>query len=164
MESRLYTTPEASRTTGIPEGTIRSWLSRHAGVFQEGTHIIIEESGRKLWTEEGIQLLQSRAEVSNASESASPDTAQSDAFISPGDFLEMILDQGSEELATRYFVELPVRTLERIKRMLAAPTDLERNIVKSSVQEAINLGRVTLLAPRNTLNLRSLPYAENQGE
>lgn len=166
MEQQLYTTPEAAKLTGIPEGTIRAWLSRHAGLFELGKHLVKEESGRKLWTQEGIELLRSRAAASkDATENATHTAANSatdDQFVSPTDFLETILDHGSEELATEYFRQLPGRTLERIKRMLHSPTAEERLVVKSSVTEAIALGRVQLLQPRE--NLRSLPYAtDDQG-
>ena len=161
MEQQLYTTPQAAQMTGIPEGTIRSWLSRHAGVFEVGQHIIIEESGRKLWTDEGLEILKSRkTTLGTATENATASAANSDAdgdFVSPTNFLETILDHGSEELAMEYFNQLPGRTLERIRRMLHSPTAEERLVVKNSVQEAITLGRVQLLAPRE--NFRSLPYA-----
>ena len=43
---KLYTTAEASEKTGIPQGTIRSWLTRHSELFQVETHVQIDEHGK----------------------------------------------------------------------------------------------------------------------
>lgn len=137
--SQLYTTPEASKETGIPEGTIRSWLSRHPGVFEVNVHIVIEDSGRKMWTETGLQLLRSRA-----SENAAEDVAENDAGIE-GDILESLLEAGSQSLAMKFFEQLPTRTIARIRRMLTNPTPEEREIVSESIQTAIGAGTNHLL-------------------
>lgn len=137
----LYTTPEASKETGIPEGTIRSWLSRHPGVFEIGNHIIVEDSGRKLWTEAGLQLLRNRA-TENAAENA----AETDAAMGiDDDILEPLLQAGEERLAMKFFQLLPERTLARIRRMLINPTQEEREIVHQSTQAAIAAGTQHLL-------------------
>lgn len=137
---QLYTTPEASRETGIPEGTIRSWLSRYPGVFQVNIHLIIEESGRKMWTAAGLELLRSRT---TAPENATPDAANFDA----DDLLEALLEQDSQQLAYAYYRLLPQRTLQRIKQMRCNPTPEDREIVTNSVRGAINAGTSHLLLP-----------------
>ena len=71
---QLYTTPEASKTTGIPEGTIRSWLSRYPEAFQPDIHLAQQE-GKKLWTEAGLELLRQRDAENKAKGNAAPETA-----------------------------------------------------------------------------------------
>lgn len=137
---QLYTTPEASKETGIPEGTIRSWLSRHSGLFQVNVHIVIEESGRKMWTALGLELLRSRT---SASEDATPHIAKYDA----DDLLEALLDEDSRTLARAYWQNLPIRTLQRIREMRLNPTPEDRKIVADSVRSAINAGTSHLLLP-----------------
>ena len=102
----LYSTPEASKLTGIPEGTIRSWLSRYPQVFQLETDIIIEESGRKMWTDTGIQKLRSRA-----TQNVADNVADSDAV----DVLDELLEHDSEALADEYYRQLPGRLLMKIR-------------------------------------------------
>lgn len=163
---QLYTTPEAAKLMGIPEGTIRSWLSRDVGVFEVGRHVIIQDNGRKVWTEEGIKLLGSRGATDKAAENATADAAssdpKSDAFISPQDFLEELLEDSSTELALRFFDQLPDRTLQRIQRMMQNPTQEEKQIVNNSFQTAIATGRLQLLQPLQ--QLRTLPYATDETE
>ena len=149
----LFSTPQASKLTGIPAGTIRSWLSRLTGVFEEGVHIIKEESGRNMWTRAGIEFLKTRG----ATEDAIEDDAESVECDSPVSFLDQLLDEGSEELALRYFQELPGRTLTRITRMLQNPSPEERKIVTVSVQKAVATGKLQLLSPKS--QHRELPYA-----
>lgn len=134
----LYTTPEASRETGIPESTIRSWMRRHPGVFQIDTHVVVEESGRKLWTEAGLELLRSRA-----SENATADDAETDAT----DLLEELLEGHAQQLAREYWRLLPGRVLHRIRQMQNNPTPEEREIVQTSIRAAINAGTSHLLLP-----------------
>ncbi|YAF95162.1 MAG: hypothetical protein AB3A66_21700 [Nodularia sp. CChRGM 3473] len=136
--SQLYTTPEASRETNIPESTIRSWLRRHPGVFLVDVHVVVEDSGRKMWTEAGLELLRSRA-----SENAPDDDANSDA----DDLLEALLDHDSQQLAREYWRQLPGRVLQRIKQMRDNPTPEDREIVTISVRAAINAGTSHLLLP-----------------
>ncbi|MBD2204952.1 hypothetical protein H6G33_04165 [Calothrix sp. FACHB-1219] len=135
----LYTTPQASQVTGIPEGTIRSWLSRHPGVFQIDVHLIADEHGQKLWTEAGIELLRSR----RASKNAADDVAENDA----GDLLESLLDHSAETLALEYWRLLPGRVLHRIKQMQQNPTPQQRQVIQTSVHAAINAGTEHLLLP-----------------
>lgn len=140
----LYTTPEASKATGIPESTIRSWLRRHPEVFQFDIHVVSDEHGVKLWTEAGIELLHSRrAAPKNATESDAEFDAESDA----PDLLESLLDQDAERLAQEYWRQLPGRTLQRIKQMRDNPTPEQRQIVQLSVRTAINSGTEHLLLP-----------------
>ncbi|GAX46409.1 hypothetical protein NIES4075_74330 [Tolypothrix sp. NIES-4075] len=137
---QLYTTPEASKETGVPEGTIRSWLSRYPGVFQVDVHIIIEDTGRKMWTVAGLELLRSRK---TAGENATPGVANFDA----DDLLEALLEQDSQQLARAYYQMLPLRTLQRIKQMRCNPTAEDRGIVTNSVRSALNAGTSHLLLP-----------------
>jgi hypothetical protein len=137
--SNLYTTPEAAKVTGIPEGTIRSWLSRHPGVFQLDVHLVADEHGQKLWTEAGIELLRSR----RASKNAADEVAENDA----GDLLESLLDHGAATLAREYWRLLPGRVLHRIKQMRDNPTSEDRVIIQTSVRAAINAGTEHLLLP-----------------
>ena len=133
--AELYTTGQAAEKTGIPEGTIRSWMSRRPGTFTIGVDIIVEESGRKMWTETGLTTLQKQ---------------RGDADESPGatsfdDILEPLLDDGSRQLAYKFFEQLPLRTLHRIQLMMANPSDEERQIVQQAVDRAINQGTIALL-------------------
>lgn len=137
--SNLYTTPEAARLTEIPESTIRSWLTRHPGVFQLDHHIVIDDHGVKLWTESGIELLRSRRAGNNATD----DVAKSDA----DNFLERLLDHDATQLAQEYWRQLPGRVLHRIKQMRDNPTPEERELVKLSFQTAIASGTSHLLLP-----------------
>lgn len=137
---QLYTTPEASKEIGIPEGTIRSWLTRYPGLFQPDLHIVIEETGRKMWTVAGLDLLRSRKA---AGENATPDVANFDAE----DLLEALLEQDSQQLARAYYQMLPIRTLQRIKEMRLSPTPKDREIVTNSVRSALNAGTAHLLLP-----------------
>jgi hypothetical protein len=137
---QLYTTPEASKETGIPEGTIRSWLSRYPGLFQIDIHVVIEETGRKMWTAAGLDMLRSRK---TAGENATPDAANFDAE----DLLEALLDQDSEQLARAYYQMLPIRTLQRIREMRLNPTPEDKQIVANSVRSALNAGTSHLLLP-----------------
>jgi hypothetical protein len=163
LEQRLYTTPEASKETGIAEGTIRSWLSRHAGVFEIDRHVVIDESGRKLWTEEGLNLLRSRSGSGDKSaENATATAAKSDSFTSPQDFLEEVLEDSATQLALRFYQELPSRTLQRIQQMMQNPTQEEKELIKTSVQSALAIGRLQLLQPLQ--QLRGLPYATDEAE
>ncbi len=163
---QLYTTPEAAKLLGIPEGTIRSWLSRDVGIFEIDKHLIIQENGRKVWTEEGIKLLGSRSATTPATENATPIAAnsdsKSDAFVSPHDFLEEVLDDSATQLALRFYQELPNRTLQRIQQMMQNPSKEERELVKTSVQTALAMGRLQLLQPLQ--QLRGLPYATDETE
>lgn len=136
----LYTTPQASEVTGIPENTIRSWMRRHAGIFHVGTHIIIEDSGRKLWTDAGIELLRSRT---NAPESA-PDE---DSEISADNFLEQLLEHDSNQLALEYYRQLPSRVIHRIKQMRDNPTPEEKQLITLSFSQAVSAGTHQLLLP-----------------
>ncbi|MHC5862045.1 MerR family transcriptional regulator [Nostoc sp.] len=135
----LYTTPEAAKLTGIPESTIRTWLTRYPDVFQFDIHVVNDEHKQKLWTEAGIELLQSR----RASKNATDDDANLDA----PDLLESLLDEDAQRLANEYWRQLPGRTLQRIKQMRDNPTPEQRQIVQTSVRAAINAGTEHLLLP-----------------
>lgn len=137
--SNLYTTPEAAKLTGIPENTIRSWMRRHPDVFHTDLHVIIEQSGRKLWTDAGIELLQSR----NASIPALEVDAETDA----DNLLELILDHDASQLAREYWRQLPARVLHRIKQMKTNPTPEDRELVQASFRAAITAGTHNLLLP-----------------
>ncbi|OUL36372.1 hypothetical protein BV372_08115 [Nostoc sp. T09] len=139
--SNLYTTPEAARETGIPEGTIRSWLTRKRGEFLIDTHIVIEEgTGRKLWTEVGLELLRSRAGNPSDEEITSEEPEDFDNLV-----LDPIVEATTERLAIRYFQLLPARTIARIQQMLTNPTPEERELVETSIQNAIAAGTHHLL-------------------
>ena len=143
MTQQLYTTPDAAKATGIPESTIRSWLSRHPEVFQFNVHVVTDEHKQKLWTEAGIELLQSR----RASKNATDDDANLDAESDAPDLLESLLDEDAERLANEYWRQLPGRTLQRIKQMRDNPTPEQRQIVQTSVRAALNTGTEHLLLP-----------------
>ncbi|MEH1785520.1 MAG: hypothetical protein V7L23_07985 [Nostoc sp.] len=139
----LYTTPEAARLTGIPGSTIRTWLTRYPEVFQFDVHVVTDEHKQKLWTEAGIELLQSR----RASKTATDDDANLDAESDAPDLLESLLEEDSQRLANEYWRLLPGRTLQRIKQMRDNPTPEQRQIVQTSVRAAINAGTEHLLLP-----------------
>jgi hypothetical protein len=141
--SQLYTTPEAARETGIPESTIRSWMSRHPDVFQLDIHVCIDEHGVRLWTDAGIEMLRSR----RASKTATDDDANFDADLDTTDLLESLLEEDARRLAEEYWRLLPGRTLQRIKKMRDNPTPEQRQIVQTSVRAAINAGTEHLLLP-----------------
>jgi DNA-directed RNA polymerase specialized sigma24 family protein len=139
----LYTTPEVAKQTGIPESTIRTWLTRHPEVFQFDVHVITDEHKQKLWTEAGIELLQSR----RASKNATDDDANFDAESDAPDLLESLLESDAQRLANEYWRLLPGRTLQRIKQMRDNPTPEQRQIVQLSVRAALNAGTEHLLLP-----------------
>ncbi|MEH1765783.1 MAG: hypothetical protein V7L27_07975 [Nostoc sp.] len=139
----LYTTPEAAKATGIPESTIRSWMRRHPQVFQFNVHVVADEHGVKLWTQAGIELLESRRATKDATESDAENDSESDA----PDLLESLLEEDAQRLATEYWRLLPGRTLQRIKQMRDNPTPEQRQIVQTSVRAAINAGTEHLLLP-----------------
>jgi hypothetical protein len=122
----LHTTPEASKLTGIPESTIRSWLSRHSQAFEIGIHLIIEDSGRKMWTDAGIELLRSRA-----TQNATVNVADSDAV----DVLDELLDHDSEILADEYYRQLPGRLLSKIRGRKQAQHASYRTAVATVVEQ-----------------------------
>jgi hypothetical protein len=102
----LYSTPEASKLTGIPEGTIRSWLTRYPEIFQLNIHLVADDNGRKLWTEKGIDVLRSRA-----TKNATQNVADSDA----SDILDALLEHDADVLADEYYRQLPGRLLGKIR-------------------------------------------------
>lgn len=140
---QLYATPDAAKLTGIPEGTIRSWLSRHPGAFEVGHHLIIEETGRKMWTDAGIELLRSRNNA-NATENATPDAAKTVEHNGVQFLLDWV-EGDAQQLALHYWKLLPIRTLDNIRRMGVAPTSQEREIVENAVTTAAQVGIMELL-------------------
>lgn len=140
---QLYATPDAAKLTGIPEGTIRSWLSRHSGAFEIGHHLLIEESGRKMWTEAGIELLRSR-NTASATENATADAAKT-VEHNAAQFLLDWVDADAQQLALHYWNLLPSRTLQHIRRMGTAPTSQEREVVENAVTTAAQVGIMELL-------------------
>ena len=149
---QLYTTPEVSRETGIPEGTIRSWLSRYPGAFEIDKHIIIEEgTGRKLWTCEGVQLLKQRRATENESENAAAHVAGNDAMDAA--ILEQLLDGAAIPLAIAFYQNLPARVVQHIKRMRTNPTPQEQEMVQHSMQQAVTAGVFQLLPNSDTRRL-----------
>jgi len=122
----LYTTPEASKLTGIPDGTIRSWLSRYPQIFVVDTHVIIEKTGRKMWTDAGVELLRSRA-----SQNAADKVADSDAV----DVLDDLLEHDSEVLADEYYRQLPGRLLSKIRSRKLNQDQSYRTAVATVVQQ-----------------------------
>jgi hypothetical protein len=133
-----YTTQQAAEITGIPIGTIRSWMSRCPGLFKQGMHFVIEDSGRKMWTPTGIEFLKTRP----ATRSTEQQTNDSEADFSA--FLEPILEGASKRLAYQFWQELPVRTLQRIQQMRTAPTEEERELMQQSVDDALRIGTFEL--------------------
>ena len=147
---QLYTTPEAAKATGIPEGTIRAWLSRHAQIFQP-EHLVIDDSGKKLWTDQGIELLQSR----RATENAASFTANSDAGAIEGAYnaansdaggkpfhdaiVDGFADRVARELAATVCQRLPGQTLHHIHRILNSPLPQEKEKLHQSMQQAMHL-------------------------
>lgn len=138
---KLYTTSEASEKTGIPQGTIRSWLTRHSELFQVETHVQIDEHGRKLWTPEGIKLLLKRKD------SSAEEVSEEVKITENNHLLEKLLETGAEQLAIIFFEQLPRRTVERIGGMLNNPTPEEKEMIEGSVNRALNSG-VNYLAPK----------------
>lgn len=138
MDKTTYTTPEAAKILSISQNTIRSWMSRYPGYFIQNTHFIIEESGRKLWTELGIEFLKT-----------CPPAATADAIAEEPDagdeMLEPLLEEASKQLAVRFWQKLPMRTLQRIQRMREQPTPEEIEVMQQSVDNAIKIGTFQLL-------------------
>ncbi|WP_414544299.1 hypothetical protein [Nostoc sp. CCY0012] len=144
MESQLYTTPEASKETNIPESTIRSWLTRYPDIFQMNIHLVMDEHSQKLWTQAGIEMLRSRR---GASKNATDDVANSDSETDATNVLESLLEESATQLAREYWRLLPGRVLHRIKQMRENPTPEERQIVTVSVRAAVEAGTEHLLLP-----------------
>lgn len=133
-----YTTPEAAKLLNVSQNTIRSWMSRYPGYFVQDVHFLIEETGRKLWTEAGVEFLKT-----------CPPTATADAVDEESDagnaMLEPLLEEASKQLAMRFWQELPMRVLQRIHRMRSQPTPEEMEVMQQSVNEAIKIGTFQLL-------------------
>lgn len=146
---KTYTTKEASELTGIPLNTIRSWMSRHAGMFLEGEHYIIEASGRKLWTAKGIEFLKTKPPSNSNTENTETSNYS--------DVIEPILELASKHLAYEFWKQLPVRTLQRIQQMRVNPTDEERELMQQSAREALSIGTFEILPSY----IRGLPDAED---
>lgn len=142
--TKKYATTEASQITGIPEGTIRSWMSRCPGKFVENLHFFIEEDGRKLWTDTGLEFLKTRPI------GATEDPKQPDSTI------DSLLDEAANYYAQRFFEELPTRVIRRIQQMRTNPTAEEKVLIESSVKSALSIGTFELLP-----TYVSLPDAEN---
>lgn len=136
-----YTTPEAAEKTGIPQGTIRSWLTRYPELFQIGVHIEVDEHNRKLWTQEGIKQLLKRRDAGGEENLNEVD------FDEKNYLLEKLLEAGAEQMAIRFFDLLPLRTVERISQMLSNPTPEEKERIKQSVMNAVDSG-VNYLTPK----------------
>lgn len=144
----LYTTVEAANLLGIPEGTIRAWLSRYKEIFVQGKHIV-EQEGKKLWTEEGLQLLKNRAAENATKNVASGDTsasnsvtrnvANNDALPPHIAVLESYLDATASSLAATFWQQLPARTLQHIQRMANSPLPQEKEALQQSLQQAMQL-------------------------
>lgn len=142
-QPKLYSTVEASKLTGIPENTIRSWMSRNPGQFVESQHYVIEESGRKMWTEAGVEYLRTRI---------------ADTTLEPNDaMLEPLLDAAATAYAYRFWEELPARVLQRIQQMRNNPTTEEKTLMEESVKKTLSVGTFELLPSY----IRGLPDAEN---
>ena len=141
MSNKLYTTPEASEKTGIPQSTIRSWLTRYPEQFQLEIHVQIDEHQRKLWTQEGIKQLLKRKDSSTEEVSEEVNITENNHL------LEKLLEAGAEQMATIFFEQLPTRTVERISRMLSNPTPEEKVLIDNSVNSALNSG-VNYLDPK----------------
>ena len=135
MEQTLYTTPQAAEKTEIPEGTIRSWLSRYPGLFVENIHIVIELSGRKLWTEKGLELLRNRKGEGDATENAAPTDSFTDA--TENEILEPMLDTASRKLAVRFFQLLPSRVANEIRAMVSNPESEGGRLAQEAMQTAM---------------------------
>ena len=147
MEQTLYTTPQAAEKTEIPEGTIRSWLSRYPGLFVENIHIVIELSGRKLWTEKGLELLRNRkGEGETATENAAPTDSFTDT--TENEILEPMLDTASRKLAVRFFQLLPSRVANEIRAMVSNPESEGGRLAQEAMQTAI-AGGVLLQLPES---------------
>ena len=128
--NQLYTTTQASEVTGIPSGTIRSWLSRHSEIFLLGVHLVKDEHGRNLWTDAGIELLKQRA-TNSAAETATPN----DAFFDAGTdaIANQFLDLAADIRARHILRELPLRTLARLRELISDSPE-----VRDSLQSTIH--------------------------
>lgn len=167
---QVYTTPEAARETGIPEGTIRCWLSRHGECFEVGKHIV-EQHGKRLWTQEGLQLLKTRATENAVLSAANTDAGAVDfALDSTASInadgkalhvamLDSFIEQTAKELAATFWQQLPARTLQHIQRMMNAPLPQEREVVQQSMQQVMQL----LPRPQSGKHI-ALPEAEEIAE
>lgn len=142
---KKYTTTEAAEVTGIPEGTIRSWMSRHPGKFVENLHFVIEADGRKLWTSNGVEFLKTR-----------PINVTEDAPGEADTLIEALLDEAAGYYANRFFQELPTRVIRRIQQMRTNPTEAEKTLIEQSTQKALSIGTFSLLP-----NYMRLPDGES---
>lgn len=141
-QPKKYTTTEAAKITGIPENTIRSWMSRKPGLFTENLHYTIEESGQKMWTDAGVEFLKTRA-------STNTEPTQN--------ILEPLLNEAADYYAQRFWEELPARILTRIQQMRTNPTPEEQELMQQSVRTALSIGTFELLPQY----IKGLPDGEN---
>lgn len=132
-----YTTPEAAKLIGVSQNTIRSWMSRYPGYFIQDVHFQIEETGRKLWLEEGIEFLKTcpPTATDDVTQETEPDSS---------DALEPLLEAASNQLAYQFWKELPMRTLQRIQQMRMNPTPEEKELMQQSAREALAIGTFEL--------------------
>lgn len=129
--SQVYSTSQASEVTGIPSGTIRSWLSRHQEIFLLGVHLIKDEHGRNLWTDAGIELLRQRA-ANNATETATPN----DAFFDAGtDAISQEYLNLAADVRAKYILrELPMRTLQRLRELISDSPEVRESLQSTIYQ------------------------------
>lgn len=155
---QLYSSAEASRATGIADGTIRSWLSRHSEIFVIGKHIV-EQEGKRFWTDEGLALLKKRAAENAANGAANSDAETVEAVNSSLSnlVLDKMLDSTARQLAIDFFSLLPDRVVFHVQRMMRDPSPEERELVEASVEKVMEI-----LPLAQGKQLPALPEAETQ--
>jgi hypothetical protein len=130
------TTPQVAQLIGVAEGTVRSWLSRKT-CFIEGQHYIKEPSGRTLWLEEGLEFLKNQSSSFVEETTVTPTVAD--------EILEPLWDTTTASLAEIFLEQLPGRTVARLRKMLATPTEHEREILQKATNLAVEAGVQYLL-------------------
>ena len=136
--STVYTTPQAAEVTGVNVKTLRSWLTRYPEVFRLDVHVVIDENGRKLWTEEGIERI--RQHQSGESFSESSEDAELDAGEYYDQLLEPLLEVATQQLAYKFLEKLPQRVLLRVRQIVTNPTEEDKEALAIARAKTLHQG------------------------
>lgn len=136
--NQLYTTPQASELTGVNVKTLRTWLVRYPEVFRLDVHLIIDENGRKLWTEEGIERI--RQHQAGESFSESPEDSEPDAGEYYDQLIEPLLEIAAEQLAHKFLKKLPQRVLLRVRQIVTNPTEEDKEALAQARANTLQSG------------------------
>lgn len=149
--TNIYTTQQLSDITGVPSATLRSWKQR--GKLAEGIHWAKDEQDNLVWTDSGLEAVQSLAGQSGDAASLKiADTAtDSDAAETQGDDATAPdpVQQFADRVAWAMLEhQLPGAVQGSINRILANPTELEQQrllAILERVGSGVTLARMSAI-------------------